>query len=328
MDQVKIADRKATATEEKEISKNVFAVAPGVWRMKDIFVNVFIIQNTEGTNWVLVDAGLKSSAQRIKKMAADIFGTVSRPSAIVLTHGHFDHVGSLQQLADEWGVPVYAHHLEVPYLTGKSAYPPPDPTVGGGMMTFLSPLYPRGPINIQEHLRELPEDGSVPEMPEWKYVHTPGHSPGHISLFRQSDGVLVAGDAVVTTNQQSVMSVMAQKRELNGPPKYFTCDWGAAARSLKKLVSLKPEVIATGHGHTFYGLEYRKELNKLSKHFWDLGMPSSGRYLSEPALTNEDGVMYVPPAKINYPLLATVAVTALALATFILYKQKQKRSFF
>src|SRR5690349_17809856 len=108
MSRTTISNRTVTATEEHELGKNMWVVAPGVWRLKDIFVNAFIVQNTEGTNSILVDAGLKSSASKIKSLAAEIFGsTSSRPSAIVLTHGHFDHVGSLQQLADEWGVPVY-----------------------------------------------------------------------------------------------------------------------------------------------------------------------------------------------------------------------------
>jgi glyoxylase-like metal-dependent hydrolase (beta-lactamase superfamily II) len=62
-------------------------------------------------------------------------------------------------------------------------------------------------------------------MPEWRYMHTPGHTSGHISLFRNEDGVLLAGDAFVTTNQESLIAVMTQKKELHGPPKYFTYNW-------------------------------------------------------------------------------------------------------
>src|SRR5919107_1012291 len=62
----------------------------------------------------------------------------ARPAAVVLTHGHFDHVGSLEALLEAWDVPIYAHPLERPYLTGVSPYPPPDPLVGGGMMAFAS----------------------------------------------------------------------------------------------------------------------------------------------------------------------------------------------
>ena len=72
MNQYLVDQRQVSATEERELTDNVFLVAPGVWRMKDLFVNVFIIQNREGTNWILVDTGLKSSAAKIKRMIADV----------------------------------------------------------------------------------------------------------------------------------------------------------------------------------------------------------------------------------------------------------------
>ena len=101
-----------------------------------------MIQDLESDDWVLVDTGLKWSAPKIKEMAAYLLEHESKPKAIILTHGHFDHVGSVAKLAEEWDVPVYAHHLEIPYLTGQSDYPPPDPTVGGGLMATMSFLYP------------------------------------------------------------------------------------------------------------------------------------------------------------------------------------------
>jgi glyoxylase-like metal-dependent hydrolase (beta-lactamase superfamily II) len=323
MDQAKRSRKKAIG-EENQISKNVFTVAPGVWRMKDIFVNVFIIQDTEGTNWVLVDAGLKTSASKIKNMVTEIFGSTSRPASIILTHGHFDHIGSLKKLVDEWGIPVYAHKMELPFLNGNSEYPPADPSVGGGMMSALSFLYPNKPINVEEHLRELPEDGNVPDLSEWKYFHTPGHAPGHISLFRESDKLLIAGDAVVSTKQESVISVITQKKALHGPPKYFTADWGAAARSVKELAALKPDIIATGHGQTLYGPETKKQLNQLSKSFWQLGMPTKGRYVREPALFNENGVTYIPPTR-GKVWIRVAGATILLVAGFLLYRNRQKK---
>src|SRR3954466_12285890 len=159
----------------ENVDKNFyFNVAPHVWGMKDIFVNIYMIQNEDEKSWVLVDTGLKTSAGKIKRMAASLFGENNKPKCIVLTHGHFDHVGSLAKLEEEWGVPVYAHYLELPYLTGKSHYPPADPNVGGGLMSTASSFYPKGPVNVK-NLHILPPDGSVPFLPGWKYIHTPGH---------------------------------------------------------------------------------------------------------------------------------------------------------
>src|SRR5438270_5409224 len=112
MNRTLVEKREQSATEERNIGGNLFAVAPGIWRLKDIFVNVFIIQNREGTNWVLVDTGLKTTAGKLKKRLQTLFGSdASKPSAIVMTHGHFDHRGSLIALAEEWDVPVYCHHM-------------------------------------------------------------------------------------------------------------------------------------------------------------------------------------------------------------------------
>jgi glyoxylase-like metal-dependent hydrolase (beta-lactamase superfamily II) len=325
MDKRLVDKRDISATEERHIINNIFAVAPGVWRMKDVFVNVYIIESQERPGWVVVDTGLKSSHAKIKNMIAEVMEPGAVPQAIILTHGHFDHRGALQQLAAEWRVPVYCHHMELPYLTGKASYPPPDPTVGGGVMASMAFVYPSGPIDVQEYLRELPEDGTVPHLPDWRYVHTPGHTPGHISLFREKDGVLIAGDAVVTTKQESIFSVMSQKRVLSGPPKYFTPDWGAAARSVKALAALEPNVIATGHGHAMYGDPARKALHKMAREFWHLGMPERGRYVKEPALFDEDGPTYVPPKLANYLLLKVLAVATLAVAGYLMYKKSRKK---
>ena len=121
-----------TQTEEHEIFKNVFSVAAGVWRIKDIFVNMYIVSTERG--WVLVYAGLKTSYPKIKSLVAKLFGEGARPDAIILTHAHFDHVGALKLLAEEGDVSVIAHYLEIPDLAGQSKYPPADLTTGGGMM--------------------------------------------------------------------------------------------------------------------------------------------------------------------------------------------------
>lgn len=280
--------------ETDRIAKKIFSVAEGVWGMKDVFVNFYMIQNTSGTDWVLVDAGLKWSAPKIKSMAEYLFGEGSKPSGIILTHAHFDHVGSLKQLADEWDVPVYAHYMEVPYLTGRSSYAPPDPTVGGGLMTYMSVIYPTSPINVWGRISILPENGTIPGLPEWKYIHTPGHAPGHISLFRESDKVLIAGDAFVTTKQESAIAVALQEKIISGPPKYFTYDWDAAKKSVQELGALQPKVAATGHGKPMRSAELRDSLLTLTQHFDEVAVPEHGRYINEPAVADANGFVYIP----------------------------------
>lgn len=281
-----------TQAEEQEIFRNVFSVAAGVWRIKDIFVNMYLISTDTG--WVLIDAGLKTSYSKIKKLSAVLFGPDAKPEAIILTHAHFDHVGSLRRLAVEWNVPVLAHTLEIPYLTSLSKYPPPDPTIGGGMMVYMSWAYPRGSVNVGNRVVPLAQDGSISAMPGWRWIHTPGHTPGHVSLYREEDGCLIAGDAFATTDQRKASAVATQRREMHGPPPYFTTDWKASAASVKELSMLKPNILATGHGKTFYATRGRQALEKLARQFNALAVPKHGRYVNEPARADENGTYYVP----------------------------------
>lgn len=309
-------------------SANFFQVAPGVWGMKDLFVNIYMVLNPFDGTWVLIDTGVTASGSKIRRMAKQLFGDTSKPSFILLTHGHFDHVGAVSGLAEEWQVPVYAHFLELPYLTGKSAYPPADPTVGGGLMTLISFMYPNNPINIWNHINVLPEDGSVPGLPEWKYYHTPGHAPGHVSFFRESDGVLIAGDAFVTVKNESAIAVILQTKKLSGPPKYFTYDWPQSRQSLKILMKLEPEIVATGHGQPMEGKALRRDLHKLSEHFYEIAVPGNGRYVDEPAIADATGFIYVPSST-NYLRSAIVKVlaisTVVAVASVLISKKLQEK---
>jgi glyoxylase-like metal-dependent hydrolase (beta-lactamase superfamily II) len=155
-------------------------VAPDLACLRSVIVNVYLYGEVGAPDreWVLIDAGIPGSTGRILRAAEERFGPGKRPACIVLTHGHFDHVGALRELAERWDCPVYAHPLEMPYITGRSSYPPPDPTVGGGAMALMSPLYPRGPIDLTGRTQYLPADGTVPGMPGWRWLHTPGHCPG------------------------------------------------------------------------------------------------------------------------------------------------------
>src|SRR4051794_2703701 len=123
-------------------------IAPDLAYRRLGIVNVVFIgpPGAGDRGWVLVDAGLIGTKGLIASAAEKRFGKDARPAAILMTHGHFDHVGALEDLSREWDAPVYAHQLEIPYLDGSESYPPGDPSVGGGMMAALARFYPRGPV--------------------------------------------------------------------------------------------------------------------------------------------------------------------------------------
>lgn len=244
-------------------------------------VNAFIVGDPNKGDWVLVDTGLANSKKDIIKVSEEVFGKGSVPKSIILTHGHFDHVGSVIELSKYWDVSVYIHELEIPYVTGKKDYPKGDPTVGGGMIAEMSPLLPNESIDLGNRVKKLPDDNSVPGMDGWRWIHTPGHTPGHISLYRDEDGVIIPGDAFTTLKQESMTSVLTKQKELNGPPAYFTTNWEEAEKSVKTLANLKPSLVIPSHGLPMKDEYLNSHLQYLADHFEDVAVPDNGRFVKK-----------------------------------------------
>ncbi|WP_420889827.1 MBL fold metallo-hydrolase [Ensifer aridi] len=97
---------------------------------------------------------------------------------------------------------------------------------------MLSPLYPRGPVDVSRWLHTLPGDGSVPEMPGWRWLHTPGHAPGHLALWREGDRTIIAGDGFHNDTAGVRLCRDGAGAADAWPPMYYTTDWENARSSV------------------------------------------------------------------------------------------------
>ncbi|MDV3803984.1 MBL fold metallo-hydrolase [Elizabethkingia anophelis] len=202
-------------------------IAPEVFQMSLMprnSINCYIIEG------ILVDSGIRSSYNTVKKALQKI-----PVYQHILTHAHADHQGCSDQICAEFEIPLLCHPDEVFRTeTGivTNDYPAPQHWVAK-----LQQKYWAGQGHKVE--RTIAENDRIGNF---QVIETPGHSPGHISLFRERDGVLIIGDAA--TN----MNLLTTATGLRLPPNIFTSDQQRNIKSLQKLAKLNPAIICFGHG--------------------------------------------------------------------------------
>ena len=147
---------------------------------------------------------------------------------------------------------------------------------------------PRNTIDLgEERARALPGGGEVPGMPGWRWIHTPGHTPGHVCLFRPEDRVLLAGDALATVDADSFLGMLSRRQKISRPATPVTPDWDAAEPSVRQIATLRAHVLAPGHGDPMDGPTVAEDLAAFAERF---AAPEHGRYAFEPARFDERGV--------------------------------------
>lgn len=296
-------------------------IAPGVAWIDLKLVNAFFVGEPGGP-WAIVDTGTVPTPAPFIAAATARYGKDSKPTAIYLTHGHQDHVSAALPLATHYDVPIYAHRMELPYLTGKSEYPPFDVTLGGAFNPIVRTLSNK-PANLGEWVMALPDDGSLPGMPGWEAIETPGHSPGHVSFYRRSDSTVIVGDAFITMEQETIVGLATRKPVLHSPPVYATPDWVAARKSVRRIADLWPKVVATGHGFPLAGDQLGAKLDEFAEHYRN---PTHGRYVNTPAEFDQSGVTFLPPP-VPDPLPKQLAVAgAVALGGYLIARAVNKKS--
>ncbi|WP_428965621.1 MBL fold metallo-hydrolase [Micromonospora fluostatini] len=209
-------------------------VAPGIWRIPTVgasFVNSYALLDDDGSV-TLVDCGLRRAPARIVRGLAAIGRTPADVTRIVLTHAHPDHAGGAADLARRTGAPVAAHAADAPYVAaGRAPEQGDGRTVGRFLVRLTGTRFPAVEVG-----QPLADGDLLPVAGGLRVVHTPGHSPGHVSLLHEPTRVLITGDAL--------FNVLGTR----WPPALFCADFRMTRRTAHVLGELDYDVAAFTHG--------------------------------------------------------------------------------
>lgn len=208
-------------------------VVPDLHQITLGMVNVYLWTGPGGPS--LIDAGLPGSVDKLLAELGSGGVAAADLRRILITHADFDHIGGLKRLKAVSNAPVCCHAAEGELVRGvrfKGLNPSLLGYVTRPIFLLVDRIYKPGVPQVEE----LVIEGHV--TPEgFTVIHTPGHSPGHMSLLHKERGILIAGDALNNRNGK-----------LGGPPPIATPKLGAAYESIVKLGKLNYEVACFGHG--------------------------------------------------------------------------------
>lgn len=208
-------------------------VAPDVWQLGEVppnFINVYLAGD------VLIDAATRRSGRRIMRQIAD------RPlSMLALTHVHPDHQGVAKLICEDRGIPLACHEADVDAMEGRAPVQSSNPD--HPLNRLISRMWAGPPHKVDRVLTE------GDEVAGFRVIHAPGHAPGEVIYFRDSDRVAIAGDVI---NNMNLMTGLPGLHEL---PAKFTLNVEENRRSIRKLLELRPSLICVGHGPPVRDLE-------------------------------------------------------------------------
>ena len=197
------------------------------------FLNLTLIMDEQNGN-TLVDAGLPDQMEAISAALVEAGIGVGDLRRIIFTHQDLDHVGSGAALVRQSDARVLAHPADAPYIEGSQRPLKPSPEMLEQRPQMREVLERLEPVGIDEYV----EDGTRLDLAGGtRVISTPGHTPGHISLYVERSKVLIAGDALT-----------AQRGSLNGPNPSMTLEIRTAILSVRRLADLEIDTIVCYHG--------------------------------------------------------------------------------
>jgi glyoxylase-like metal-dependent hydrolase (beta-lactamase superfamily II) len=218
-------------------------IAPGIHRIGDqSMVNSYLLEDAGEVT--IIDAGVPGYYRHIPGELAAMGRTVADVRALVLTHGHTDHIGFAERLRRERSVPVSVHEADAALARGEVPNPAKGfgPTKLGPLIGFLWFTMLRGGLRIPK-LQQVATfgDGATLDVPgSPRVILTPGHTPGSAALHIASRDVLFVGDAFAT------YAVTTGARGPQVAP--FTADAAQAVASLARLEDISADLVLPGHG--------------------------------------------------------------------------------
>jgi hydroxyacylglutathione hydrolase len=185
-------------------------------------INVYLIGD------VLVDAATRHAGRRILRQLQG--RTVT---AHALTHAHPDHQGASHEICETLSIPLWCGELDADAaengrIMERQPKHPVNRVIG---LAFPGPGHP-----VSRRLRE------GDDVAGFRILDTPGHSAGHVALWRESDRTLICGD--VFTNMDTLTGIPG----LHEPKRFFTPDPARNRESMRRLAALEPELVCFGHG--------------------------------------------------------------------------------
>jgi glyoxylase-like metal-dependent hydrolase (beta-lactamase superfamily II) len=210
--------------------------APGVWQIALSWSRAYIL--TDEHDFTLVDTGTCRDTRALLNAFSALDLDPARCGAVLLTHGHCDHAGNAALVAERFGARIHAHEAERPFLETSLRYG----HHGRAALVFAAgeQYWPvrRHPVDV------VLNDSDSVDTPagRWSVIHTPGHTPGHVAFYREADGVLLSGDALLN---------IVPYRRTEGialPQAIFTTDVAQARASARRIATLEPRVLLPGHG--------------------------------------------------------------------------------